>query len=151
MRITLESPNQPEVIRLIADLDEYQDSLYPPESRHSLDLTSLAQTNVRFVVARAADGTAIGCGAVVLCDEYGELKRIYVAQQSRGRGVAGAILALLESAACEAGCRLFVLETGPYSAEALAFYAKHGYRRRGRFGGYADDPLSVFMQKLVGE
>jgi putative acetyltransferase len=151
MRITLETPDQLEVIQLIADLDLYQDSLYPPESRHALDLASLKQANVRFVVAREAGGAAIGCGAIVLGDEYGELKRMYVAEQSRGKGVARAILALLESAACEAGCCIFVLETGPYQPEALAFYASSGYQRRGPFNGYADDPLSVFMQKQVGE
>ncbi|MBB6342912.1 hypothetical protein HNP49_003100 [Pseudomonas fluvialis] len=30
MLITLESPNQPGVIALIAELDIYRDSLYPP-------------------------------------------------------------------------------------------------------------------------
>lgn len=37
MTIALESPDQPEVIALIAELDAYQDGLYPPESRHALD------------------------------------------------------------------------------------------------------------------
>jgi putative acetyltransferase len=151
MRITLEPPDQPEVIQLIADLDLYQDSLYPPESRYALDLASLKQANVRFVVAREAGGKAIGCGAIVLGDEFGELKRMYVAEQSRGKGVARAVLTLLESAAREAGCCVFVLESGPYQPEALAFYASSGYQRRGPFGGYADDPLSVFMQKRIGE
>jgi putative acetyltransferase len=30
MSITEESPNQPDVIALIGELDAYQDSLYPP-------------------------------------------------------------------------------------------------------------------------
>jgi putative acetyltransferase len=36
------------------------------------------------------------------------------------------------------------LESGPYQPEALSLYA-----RCGRFGAYADDPLSVFMQKKL--
>jgi putative acetyltransferase len=32
---------------------------------------------------------------------------------------------------------------------ALGFYARHGYERRGPFGGYRDDPLSVFMAKRL--
>ncbi len=51
MPIALESPDQPEVTALIAELDAYQDDLYPPESRHALDLTSLMQPNVLFLVA----------------------------------------------------------------------------------------------------
>ncbi len=35
MQTSLESPNQPDVIALIADLDIYRDSLYPAESRYA--------------------------------------------------------------------------------------------------------------------
>jgi len=43
MTIAFESPDQPDVIALIAELDAYQDTLYPPQSRHSLDLASRQQ------------------------------------------------------------------------------------------------------------
>jgi putative acetyltransferase len=149
MHVALESPDQPEAISLIAELDAYQDTLYPPESRHSLDLTSLKQPNVVFVVARNASGHAIGCGAVVVNAEYGELKRMYVHPQSGGAGVARKVLALLESTAKLLGCKLLKLETGPYQPEALRLYASCGYERRGPFGKYTNDPLSVFMQKPI--
>lgn len=149
MNVSLESPDQPEVIALIAALDAYQDSLYPPESRHALDLDALKQANVLFAVARDGGLGAVGCGALVLHPEFGELKRMYVAPRSRGRGVAKRLIALLESKAAESGCRLLKLETGPYQPEALAFYTRLGYERCGPFAGYADDPLSVFMQKHV--
>ena len=151
MTINFESPDQPEVIALITELDAYQDTLYPPESRHYLDLTSLAQPNVLFAVARDDAGRAIGCGAVVLYPEFGELKRMYVSPRGRGQGVGRKLLALLESQAIGSGCKLLTLETGPYQHEALALYASAGYERRGPFGDYRNDPLSVFMQKhLVG-
>ena len=149
INIDLESPNQPEVIALIAELDAYQDSLYPPESRHALDLTSLMQANVLFAVARADTGEAIGCGAVVMAPVYGEIKRMYVQPRGRGQGVARRLLALLESRAIGADCKLLKLETGPFQPEALAFYAAAGYERRGPFGNYTNDPLSVFMQKHI--
>lgn len=149
MHITLESPDQPEVIQLIAELDAYQDTLYPPESRHSLDLASLKQSHVVFAVARNAGGQAIGCGAIVINPAYGELKRMYVDPQSRGAGAARKILALLESTAQSRGCKLIKLETGPSQPEALRLYASCGYERRGPFGDYTDDPLSVFMQKFI--
>jgi len=149
MAIALESPDQPEVIALIAELDAYHDSLYPPESRHYLDLASLKQPNVVFAVARDDNGRAIGCGAIVLGTDAGELKRMYVSPHGRGRGVAKRLLALLESQALGAGCKLLRLETGPYQPEALALYAAAGYERRGPFGGYSNDPLSVFMQKRI--
>jgi putative acetyltransferase len=150
MTIAFEKPDQPEVIALIAELDAYQDSLYPRESRHYLDLRAVEQTNVLFAVARDDDtGRAIGCGAVVLYPEFGELKRMYVSPRGRGQGVAKKLLALLESRAIASGCRLLRLETGPYQPEALALYASAGYERRGPFGEYPNDPLSVFMQKYL--
>ena len=149
MTIAFESPDQPDVIALIADLDAYQDTLYPPESRHALDLASLKHSNVLFAVARDSEGLAIGCGAIVLYAEFGELKRMYVSPRGRGQGVAKKLIALLESLATDVGCKLLKLETGPYQHEALALYASTGYERRGPFGNYTDDPLSVFMQKHI--
>ncbi|MBN3815781.1 GNAT family N-acetyltransferase [Paraburkholderia sp. Se-20369] len=149
MTIAIESPDQPDVIALIADLDAYQDTLYPPESRHALDLASLKQANVLFAVARDSEGLAIGCGAVVLYPGFGELKRMYVSPRGRGQGVARKLMALLESRAINFGCTLLKLETGPYQHEALALYASAGYQRRGPFGDYANDPLSIFMQKHI--
>ncbi|MGD0504676.1 MAG: GNAT family N-acetyltransferase [Steroidobacteraceae bacterium] len=122
MTIAFESPDQPEVIALITELDAYQDTLYPPESRHYLDLPSLNQSNVFFAVARDGEDRAIGCGAVVLYPEFDEIKRMYVSPRGRGQGVAGKLLILLESRAIEAGCQLLMLETGPYQHEALALY-----------------------------
>ncbi|VWM09724.1 GNAT family N-acetyltransferase [Burkholderia lata] len=149
MTIAFESPDQPDVIVLIADLDAYQDTLYPPESRHALDIASLKQSNVLFAVARDSEGQAIGCGAIVLNSEFGELKRMYVSPRGRGKGVARKLMTMLESRAVDSGCKVIRLETGPYQPEALALYASAGYQRRGPFGDFTDNPLSVFMQKLI--
>jgi putative acetyltransferase len=149
MHIALESPDQPDVIELIDELDAYQRSLYPPESTHLLDMQSLKQAHVLFVVARDAERRAVGCGAVVLHPDYGELKRMYVHPRGRGQGVAKAMLAMLESKAAATGCSVLKLETGPLQPEALGLYARSGFERRGPFGGYWDDPLSVFMQKRI--
>ena len=149
MNVALESPDQPEVVALIAELDAYQDTLYPPESRHALDLASLKQPNVLFAVARDDALRAVGCGAIVLNPAYGELKRMYVSPSCRGQGVARLLLAVLESKALELGSTLLKLETGPFQPEALGLYEAFGYERRGPFGAYSDDPLSVFMQKRL--
>lgn len=149
MRVQLEPPNQPEVISLIAELDAYQDTLYPAEARYALDLTTLQQENVLFAVARDDNGTAIGCGALVLGPGTGELKRMFVRPSYRAQGVAARVLTNLEAEAVKRRCRLVQLETGPYQPEALAFYKKHGFQICGAFGSYPEHPLSVFMQKWL--
>ncbi|MDO9193457.1 MAG: GNAT family N-acetyltransferase [Undibacterium sp.] len=151
--INFESPDQPDVISLIAELDAYQSALYPPESHHALDLTSVAAAQMFLVVARDAAGLAIACGAVVLPPEYGdgygELKRMYVRPAHRGLHIATEILTVLEFAAKKSGCTLLKLETGPKQPEAIRFYASCGYRQCGPFGAYGNDPLSIFMQRNI--
>lgn len=149
MKITFETPDQPEIVALIADLDAYQLTLYPPESVYALNMAALKQPNVLFAVARNPEGAAIACGAIVVTPEFAELKRMYVRPEARGQGVAKKVLNLLEAEAMAQGCKLFTLETGPYQHEALALYERYGYERRGPYGDYRDDPFSVFMQKAV--
>lgn len=149
MNVALEPARQPEVQALIDQLDSFQRPLYPPESHHGIDIDALSQPNVLFAVARDDVEKAIACGAIVLEAEYGELKRIYTVPEQRGKGVAKAILSLLEHCAGLRGCTRFVLETGCLQPEAIAFYERSGYRRTGPFGEYAGDPNSVFMEKRV--
>lgn len=149
LHIALEPANQPDVIALIDALDAYQKPLYPAESHHGIDIAALSRPEVIFAVARNADGQAVACGAIVLSAEHGELKRMYTLPSQRGQGVAGQLLALLQQSAMARGCRRFVLETGPLQPEALAFYERQGFVRRGPFGDYWDDPNSVFMEKTA--
>jgi putative acetyltransferase len=149
MDIKLETPNQPEVVALIDLLDAYQLSLYPPESVYALDMNSLLQPNVLFAVARNVDGAAVGCGAMVVTPEYGEVKRMFVHPSARGHGVAQRLLGKLEAEALARGCRQFMLETGPSQLEAIGLYQRLGYTVRGPYGDYRDDPLSVFMEKAA--
>ena len=149
MRIALESVDQREIIALIDALDAYQGALYPAESNYHLSVEALNQPNVLFAVARDEKGAVIGCGAVVLFDDYGELKRMFVPPAQRGRGVAKAIITFLEAHAVQRKCRLLRLETGIHQPEAHGLYASAGYARRGPYGDYPDDPLSVFMEKTI--
>ncbi|KQV49022.1 GNAT family N-acetyltransferase [Massilia sp. Root335] len=147
MQIALETPDQPAVHELIGELDTYLYSLYPAENVYALDIASLCHPSVLFAVVRDAAGDAIGCGAIVIKSDYGEVKRMYVRPQARRKGVAGRLIEALEVEAVRNGCRTFMLETGPTMPEALSLYDRMGYRRCGPFGDYPDDPFSVFMHK----
>jgi putative acetyltransferase len=147
MRITLESPNQPDIIALINELDAYQVPLYPIESHHGIDINALSAPNVLFAVARDEVGLAAGCCAMVIEAEYGEIKRMYTKPQYRGKGIARALVNMLEAEAKTRGCSVFMLETGYLQPEAIAFYANMGYSSCAPFGQYVEDPNSVFMRK----
>lgn len=147
MQIAFETPDQPDVHALIAELDAYLYSLYPAENVYALDVASLLAPNVVFAVARDGSGSALGCAAVVVTPEYGEIKRMYVRPAARGQGLARRLIAALEDRARSRGCAVCMLETGPTMPEALALYERMGYKYRPAFGEYPEDPLSVFMQK----
>ena len=100
-----------EVGSLVTELEEILSAEYPPEQRHGLRIEALFQPHIRFFVARL-DGVAVGCGGVALFDGFAEVKRMYVREPARGRGVADAVLAALEAEAKAAGLDLLRLETG---------------------------------------
>jgi putative acetyltransferase len=146
--IALGNPIDPQVMRMIGESDRYYAALYPAESNHLLAPESLLAPNVSFFVAHDAD-TICGFGAVVATPPYGEIKRMYVDQSARRRGVGRDILLAIERRARELKLTQLRLETGVRQSEAIALYAAHGFAQIGPFGDYAPDPLSIFMEKSL--
>lgn len=151
MQIAFETPDQPDVHALIGELDAFLYALYPPHNVYALDIAALLDPNVLFAVVRDADGVAVGCGAIVVQADIGELKRLYIRPGARGKGHARRLLETLEARAMQQGCTTFLLESGPLNMEALIPYERLGYRYRQAFGNYPEDPCSVFMQKSVAD
>ena len=141
--------DEPDTLRLISELDAYLAGLYPPESNYGLSIEQLRQPHVSFFILRH-EGEAVGCGAFVnVGGEYAEIKRMYVRPASRGLKLGRRMLEFVEDSARAVGLPLARLETGPAQPEALRLYERCGYVRRGPFGDYVDDPLSVFMEKAL--
>ena len=84
-------PDHPQVLALIAELDAYLLSVYPPEENYLLDLSGLLHPSVTFVGAWMGDAV-VGCGAVRTMPAepatdgkpYGEIKRMFVSPAQRG-------------------------------------------------------------------
>lgn len=91
----------------------------------------------------------VGCCGVKLfeADGYGEIKRLFVLDGERGRGIARQLMAQLEAELVVRGLGLARLETGIHQPEALGLCRRLGYVERPPFGSYAPDPLSVFFEK----
>lgn len=147
--IRRESPAQPDVVALLRNGEASAAALYPAESIHHLALDALRAPGVQFLVARDADGRPVATGALVLHGDWAEIKRMWVEEPARGRGLSKMMLESLMERAKDAGVRTVRLETGSVSHAALGLYASAGFRRRDRFGDYPDDPLSVFMEKTL--
>jgi GNAT superfamily N-acetyltransferase len=143
------SLDQPEVIALITALNADLIERYPEDgSNHfRLDPEEVAPGRGVFLVAYV-DGHPAGCGATRLIDpQTAEIKRMYVAPEFRGRGIAGRVLEGLEQHARSLGARQIVLETGERQPEAIALYTRAGFQPIPLYGEYLDSPLSMCMGK----
>ncbi len=137
-----------EAAGLIHKLDNYLSALYPAESNHLESIEDLGRQHVRMFGCKIK-GEIASIGAVKLMDTYGELKRIYVSPEFRGRKLASGIMTVLESEIKENNLDFARLETGIHQPEALSLFKKHGYVTCRPFGDYVEDPLSIFMEKQL--
>lgn len=136
---------------LLSLSEAYMAGLYPAESNHMESAASLAADNVVFVGVHRA-GQVVACGAVKIVGDdgaYGEIKRVFVPEQQRGRGYSKAIMHHLEAELRARRIPVVRLETGISQPEALGLYRSLGYLARGPFGRYQHDRLSVFMEKRL--
>jgi phosphinothricin acetyltransferase len=144
-----ESIASPAARALIERTNAELSATYPePGATHfRLEEDEIGPGRGAFLVARIGE-EPVACGAVRLIDETtAEIKRMYVARQCRGRGVAGRVLAALEFHARALGAGRVVLETGARQKDALALYGSFGYAVIPPFGEYIGAPLSVCMEK----
>ena len=103
-----------------------------------------------FLVVREDDGTALACGGVTRFDRTrGEIKRMYVKPEARGRGLGRVVLDELERHARELGFASLVLETGDRQEAALALYANSGYERIPCYPPYDSRELSLCFEKSL--
>jgi GNAT superfamily N-acetyltransferase len=95
------------------------------------------------------DGEPVCCGGVKRLDDRAcEIKRMYVAPQARGQGVARRLLGALEAAARELGYAIARLDTGPDQPYARALYESAGYVEIENFN---DNPVATyFAEKSLG-
>ncbi len=144
-------PDSPEVQALVAESDAYYVDLYPAESNHLESSDNLKKSNVLFVGCRV-DGELVASGAAKIMHDdgsYAEIKRVFVLDAYRGKGLSDQIMNFLETEVENRGVSLLRLETGIKQPEALGLYRKLGYAERGPYGAYGPDPYSVFMEKTL--
>lgn len=93
---------------------------------------------------------ALGCGAFKEYEEnVAELKRMFVLPESRGKGVASAILAAIENWAKEEGFTSCILETSCRLENAIALYQKFGFDVTPNYEQYIGVESSVCMKKNI--
>ena len=153
--IRREHPATEAASRLISELDAYLSPLYPQESQHGYSIEKLVERQVEFYVLYC-DGEPAACGGVQFFTApqeeggaYGELKRMYVRSEFRGRGFGKRLLEHLERLAADKGVTTMRLETGTRQPEAVGLYERAGYYRIPPFGDYWDDPVEPLLREAA--
>ena len=138
VEIAMEAPDSADaracVAAYIAELAEtFEEGFDPANGNPTPEIAAMTPPAGCFLVARL-DGRAVGCGALhTLEPGIGEIKRMWVAQQARGLGIAGRLLEALETKAREFGMRRVRLDTNRALTAAQAMYRKAGYVEIQRF------------------
>ena len=149
MEIRVDDLRGPEIARLLQEHLDSMKLLSPPESVHALDLDNLCKPDITFWCAWQ-DKELLGCGALKEIDPtHGEIKSMRTASKHLRKGVAVGMLKHIIEEAHRRQYRRLSLETGTAEAFAPAhnLYTRLGFQTCGPFGGYIEDPHSVFMNR----
>ena len=140
-----------EIAQLLQEHLNSMQLLSPPESVHALDLAKLRQPDITFWCAWQGK-ELLGCGALKeLAPGHGEIKSMRTATAHLRQGVAAKMLKHIIEEAQRRKYRRLSLETGTVQAfePAHKLYAGLGFETCGPFGGYTEDPHSLFMTKSL--
>ena len=142
-------PDSPDALMLIGALDDDLKVRYRIDATFGLHPQDVRDPGLIFLIA-SLDGRPVGCGAVRgLEPGVGEVKRMFVRPECRGRGIARALLSALEAGARSAGYTLLRLETGTEQPEAVGLYQSAGYRPAAPYGEYVGAPHSLYFEKSL--
>ncbi|QFZ22817.1 GNAT family N-acetyltransferase [Saccharothrix syringae] len=149
--------DHPDSAKLIAELQQVYVTRYGDGDITPVDPAQFAAPRGHFLVGYV-DDVPVACGGWRAHDEAqhslrpgdAEIKRMYVADALRGRGLARRLLAALEDEARAQGRKRMVLETGTRQPEAISLYTSSGYTRIDNFGVYRDHPDSLCFAKDLG-
>lgn len=138
----------PHFQNLVVELDRYLATTDGDE--HAFYAQYNQSDSLKYVVVAYDGEQAIGCGAIKpYTESVMEVKRMYVAPDARGKGVASIILQELETWTRELAQEKRLLETGVKQLEAIRLYQKNGYQVVPNYGQYQGMVNSICFEKAV--
>ena len=146
--VALADPRGAEARGLLAQHHALMEELFQARENHHLAAEALAVPDIRFVLAWLG-GRPAGCAALAIRDGYGEVKSMFVAPEARGTGLGARLLGEVMALARTEGLPRVLLETGDALHAARRLYERAGFHERGPFGGYPDEPRSIFMERSL--
>jgi GNAT superfamily N-acetyltransferase len=133
-------------IKLLVDLDAYLK--ITDQDEHDFYNQYNNVDTIKHVVMVYIDEIPVGCAAIKEFDTTSmEIKRMYVSNKQRGKGIAQKLITELEIWAKELGYSKCVLETGKRQKAAVKFYHKCNYKVTPNYGQYIGMENSICFKK----
>lgn len=140
--------NNKDFQKLVAELDAVLKILDGEQNTFYAQFNKI--DNIKYAVVAYDNDTPVGCGAIKeFSEDTIEVKRMYVAINYRGQGIASIVLKELEAWAAELNYNKCILETGNKQPEAIALYKKNNYKRIPNYGQYKNVENSICFEKKL--
>jgi putative acetyltransferase len=141
------SSENPDFHKLVELLDKDLWQRYPG-TQDQYGVYNKIKLDAKVVLAYEKD-IPVGCGCFRDTEHSGivEVKRMYVIDEARGKGIAKSILKELEAWAEDEGKKEIILETGDKQPEAISLYKKMGFTEIAKYGPYVDFEESICLGK----
>ena len=137
VKIVKRDAASPDTLRIFAEYDDFMLGFLGEDAKYYARYDSAE--NIQAVWLAYAGGETAGCAAFRgLSAEIGELKRLFVKEEYRRRGVSRLLARAVEEHARASGCRILTLGTRATLAPAMALYKSIGYHETNREGLYLE-------------
>lgn len=139
---------------MVAELTDLYPDLAAPSEPDQPRLLDVGPEDMVATILACADGQPVAHAAIRRSGDDRrsgdlEIKRVYVRTDARGAGVAGALMAEVESTARQLRARRLILHTGDRQPAAVRLYRRLGYAQIPLYEPYASTMPGSFCFELV--
>ena len=150
MRFVYTDGSSLDFMELCHELDDFLNELVGGEENRAEYILYNQLDDIHNVIVAYDDDIPVGSVSFKKYDdECAEVKRVFVKEEYRNKGIANELMELLENTAREQGYRYLILESGAPLVAAMALYRKIGYKVIPNYGQYKDMPDSICMKKKL--
>lgn len=150
MEVKITDGTDSDFIKLCHQLDDFLNDLVGGEDNRAQYIPYNQLDDIHDVVLLYDEDKAIGCASFKRYDAiHAEVKRVFLCESYRGKGLSNRIMNELELLAKKRGFQFLILESGEPLVNAMALYRKLGYQVITNYGQYKDMKESICMMKKL--
>lgn len=150
MQIKITNGQDGDFIQLCHALDRFLNELVGGEENRAQYIPYNALDDIHDVLVAYENDIPIGCASFKRYDDgSAEVKRVFVQEEYRSKGIGRMLMESLEQLAKDKGYSCLILESGEPLAAAMRLYRSLGYTVIPNYGQYVNMSDSVCMEKVL--